>query len=82
MSRGTKIALAASATTLLAVVLLVAGDRTMRVFGGVLLAWSLLALIPAAIAVVRARSRIRQGRALIAGDPIRPEGINPDDVPR
>lgn len=75
LARGKKLLVLSGVAVLVSVALLIVGDSTIRVFGGVGLAWSLLAFVPAVFIVSKARNRIRAGRGLVPGDPYRPDGV-------
>lgn len=64
----------------LSLVLIVVGDSTVRVFGSVVLCFSLVMLIPLMSSARSSRRRVREGRALVPGDPYRPEGIISTDT--
>lgn len=79
LARGKKIIVVSGLTTAISLVLLFVGDATLRTFGGVGLALSLLALIPVIFSTRSARKRVREGRGLRPGDPYRAAGVSADD---
>lgn len=57
-------------------VLVVVGDKTLRVLGAVSLAFCIVMIIPLVQSALSSRKRIREGKGLVPGDPYRPEGIS------
>lgn len=64
----------------ISLVLIIFGDSTLRVLGVVALCFSAVMLMPLIWSATSSRRRMREGRALVPGDPYRPDGIRQADT--
>lgn len=77
---GRRLTIGLTLTALVFAGLMIIGDRQVRMAVGGLLGLNVAFLVGVVAGWVRITRRLTRGRGLVAGDPYRPEGIDPDEA--
>lgn len=75
---GIRLTVGLSVATVVCLVLIAIGDRQLRLALAGVLVILVVCMIGVVVGWVRILKRLARGRGLVAGDPFRPEGIDPN----